>query len=239
MCPNSTLDAPEDYNKLQAWIHSALIFLAEFDYPYPSNFIAPLPAWPAEEVCKFLTNPDGNDQELATDMQKALNLFWNYTGEVGCVDLRQKTPTGIVGYPGYLFQLCSGLSSPGCSNGTDMFPVQKFDPAYFSDFCYGLYGVRPDPRHATIEFGSDKIAFASNIIFSNGNLDPASAGAIDRRPPGADDSIIVLNIDKAAHHLDLRAANDADPDSLKEVRKQETEIIKCWVENPLKRCSLN
>ena len=44
------LKSMDDVDALKGWIQSALVYLAMVDYPYPSKFLAPLPAWPVK-VC--------------------------------------------------------------------------------------------------------------------------------------------------------------------------------------------
>ena len=70
----------------------------------------------------------------------------------------------------------------------------------------------------------------SNIIFSNGELDPWRAGGLNDKIKG-NDKIEVQFIAKAAHHLDLRLPNDEfDPQEVKDARKRQTEIIKGWID---------
>lgn len=47
------LKSIDDVSTLKGWIVSALVYLAMVDYPYPSKFLAPLPAWPVK-VCSPL-----------------------------------------------------------------------------------------------------------------------------------------------------------------------------------------
>lgn len=56
----------------------------------------------------------------------------------------------------------------------------------------------------------------SNIIFSNGDLDPWRAGGVltDINP-----DIIVRMIKGAAHHLELREPHEDDPEDVVEARK--------------------
>lgn len=72
----------------------------------------------------------------------------------------------------------------------------------------------------------DYFRSASNIIFSNGLLDPWSGGGVLRTP---NDRVQIIIIPEAAHHLDLRAANADDPTSVVEARIQELETIKKWI----------
>ncbi len=66
----------------------------------------------------------------------------------------------------------------------------------------------------------------SNIIFSNGNIDPWSAGGVTKNVSA--DSIAIV-IDQAAHHLDLRMPNKDDPASVIEARLIEAAWIDKWI----------
>jgi len=66
----------------------------------------------------------------------------------------------------------------------------------------------------------------SNIIWSNGDLDPWHAGGlIDDVLPNS----VYLWIEKSGHHLDLRTPNAADPPAVKAARAQETQWITRWI----------
>lgn len=43
------------------------------------------------------------------------------------------------------------------------------------------------------------------------------------------ESLIAITIPEAAHHLDLRGANPADPQSVKEAREIEKYYIRKWI----------
>jgi lysosomal Pro-X carboxypeptidase len=51
------------------------------DYPYPTEFLAPLPGWPVKEACKAFASAH-NPEESALASYHMLNLFYNYTGTV-------------------------------------------------------------------------------------------------------------------------------------------------------------
>ena len=68
---------------------------------------------------------------------------------------------------------------------------------------------------------------ASNIIFSNGTLDPWHAGGVLEQ---VSDETISIFIENSAHHLDLRLPNEADPKSLTEARQTEIEWIAKFID---------
>lgn len=68
---------------------------------------------------------------------------------------------------------------------------------------------------------------ASNIIFSNGELDPWQAGGVTEK---INDETIAIYIEHSAHHLDLRLPNDADPSTLTEARQIETQWIAKFID---------
>lgn len=110
----------------------------------------------------------------------------------------------------------------------------------------GLQGYPPtsDPwsRWLVSEFG-DKSAVqaASNIVFSNGCLDPwSAAGVYDAAicttngtvVTNLTDSVTSLILDLGAHHLDLFFMHDDDPDCAIQARAFETNAIKTWLGIP-------
>lgn len=116
---------------------------------------------------------------------------------------------------------------PMCSNGTtDMFLPKKWNFKEFADECYKKFQVFPREMFAVTQYGGQRLAAASNIIFSNGLLDPWSGGGVLR---SFNDKVDVLIIPEGAHHIDLRAENKLDPASVREARKFHTKKIKKWI----------
>jgi len=71
--------------------------------------------------------------------------------------------------------------------------------------------------------------YSSNIIFSNGDIDPWSGGGI---MTNITTDNIALVIKDGAHHLDLRLPEDeSDPESVKVARLTEYAYIKRWAED--------
>jgi hypothetical protein len=68
-------------------------------------------------------------------------------------------------------------------------------------------------------YGGLRIQYASNIVFSNGNLDPWSPAGVtpssQAKRLSNDGSVISLMIDMGGHHLDLFWSNENDPQSVR------------------------
>jgi lysosomal Pro-X carboxypeptidase len=80
---------------------------------------------------------------------------------------------------------------------------------------------------AATQYGARNLKGASNIVFSNGNLDPWSSGGVLE---SVSETVVALHVEGGAHHLDLRASNPLDPQSVRDVRKKEMEHINMWIQ---------
>jgi pimeloyl-ACP methyl ester carboxylesterase len=134
------------------------------------------------------------------------------------------------------------------------------------DFCadpQGIFGfpqTSPDPYSTWLDtyYGGLSIESASNIVFSNGLLDPWSAAGVyaagmDPTIPstGGDDwslwqqpvpglyvqnitdsssSMIALVMAYGGHHTDLMFSSDLDPPSIREARRIEKQFIQQWID---------
>ncbi|KAK1323785.1 hypothetical protein QJS10_CPA02g00036 [Acorus calamus] len=223
LCRN--LNNSED---LADWLSSAYSYLAMVDYPYPSEFLMPLPANPIKEVCKKIDGLDEGSSVLDR-VFAGVSVYYNYTGSVDCFDL-EDDPHGMSGWD---WQACTEMVMPmSSSQDNSMFPTYDYDYSAYREQCIQDYGVKPRPRWVTTEFGGHDVRttlkkFGSNIIFSNGLLDPWSGGSVLQN---VSESIIALVTELGAHHIDLRASTKDDPDWLIEQRETEIQIIKQWID---------
>lgn len=114
---------------------------------------------------------------------------------------------------------------------TSMFPPSEWNEKSNSAACKVMYGELPQYSWALDYFGGYNPAKdfmkTSNIIFSNGELDPWHAGGV---LTNVSDKTISIYIDSSAHHLDLRDPNPADPESLTVARQIETEWIAKFID---------
>lgn len=210
------------------WLMEAFVYTAMVNYATAANFMAPLPGYPVEQMCKIIDGfPRGSsnlDRAFA-----AASLYYNYSGSEKCFELEQ--PTDDHGLDGWGYQACTEMVMPMSCSNQSMFPPYENDYEAFEEQCMSKYGVKPRPHWITTEFGGKRIEtvlkrFGSNIIFSNGLQDPWSRGGVLKN---ISSSIIALVTKKGAHHADLRAATKGDPEWLKEQRRQEVVIIEKWI----------
>ncbi|KAJ4832088.1 hypothetical protein Tsubulata_037647 [Turnera subulata] len=218
---------------LANWLDSAYSYLAMVDYPYPSDFMMPLPAYPIREVCKKIDNsPDGTS--ILERVFEGVSVYYNHTGKVDCFEL-DDDPHGL---DGWNWQACTEMVMP-MSGGKDtsMFPTYDFNYSSFQEDCWNTFGVNPRPRWITTEFGGHDIntalrTFGSNIIFSNGLLDPWSGGSVLHN---ISDTVVALVTKEGAHHIDLRPWTPEDPDWLVEQRETEVKLIQGWIDDYRKK----
>lgn len=77
-----------------------------------------------------------------------------------------------------MFQACSEMVMPMCSTTDEMFEEQHWNLTIYSDQCYKRWGVRPNTVLVLDTYGGARVSSFTNIVFSNGLLDPWSAGGV-------------------------------------------------------------
>jgi len=226
-------------NHLVLWVVNAFVSLAMCDYPYPTGFLAPLPAWPVKVACEMMLgkSEESANSPLLARLAQAAGLFYNgTTGTLACfnitdeyVECADQTGCGLNSDgQAWDYQSCSEVSYfPITNNVTDMFPPRNWDLPQLTSYCGTQWGIIPRPNWLVTEYGFDRIArSASNIIFSNGRLDPWHVGGV---LTSLSDTLVAINIADGAHHLDLRESNPKDPDSVIVARKQEVALLQKWL----------
>uniref|UniRef100_A0AC34QB69 Uncharacterized protein n=1 Tax=Panagrolaimus sp. JU765 TaxID=591449 RepID=A0AC34QB69_9BILA len=240
--PKSLINNTDDVKKLKAFLADTMKTMAMVDYPYPANFLAPLPAWPVKHVCRKnnrtnKTHKKGN-VEILIDV---LQTFYNYTGEKKsfCFDTDKcPDPFSQLGDPlGWPWQACTEMVMPQCDSGlpNDVFaPDCPFNvEKYINETCQKVFGslgynaslTRPD---WIIQDYGGRFPAASNIVFSNGKLDPWSGGGW-RNVTTREGSLVSIILEQGAHHYDLRGCNQDDTEEVKKVRQQEIDEIQRWI----------
>jgi len=211
--------------------------MAMTDYPEAANFLNPMPAWPVNASCQFFKDvPNLSEEEkleeaklkavgnFITPRQKlvfnalrnAANVYFNFNNKLAyCMDFDDSGATGSLDGDGWNILQCNQLAMPNSTGTASMFLPYTFDYQANSDACKKAYGLNPDYDWALREFGGVNITRNlqgySNIIFSNGQLDPWRAGGVQ-----GDENFIInmklpyYTIKGGAHHLDLRLPTQTD-----------------------------
>lgn len=201
--------------------------------PLTSSDIRRLKDWISETwvnlamvVCQYLKDPNVSDSLLLQNIFQALNVYYNYSGQAKCLNISETT-TSNLGSLGWSYQACTEIVMPFCTNGIDdMFEPHLWNLKEFSDDCFKQWGVRPRPSWITTMYGGKNISSHSNIVFSNGELDPWSGGGVTK---DITDTLVAITISEGAHHLDLRANNEYDPASVLLARTLEVRYMKRWI----------
>ncbi|XP_021378734.1 dipeptidyl peptidase 2-like [Mizuhopecten yessoensis] len=186
----SPLASNKEYRHLLGWIRNGFTVLAMMDYPYQTDFLGNLPAFPVQVACGYITN--GTDVILG--LAKAADILYNSI-PVKCHDIFKEyvecaDPSGCGQGPDSIawdYQACTEVHlSAGSNNMTDMFPVLPFTSQIRTEYCQQRWNVTPRDDWATTQFWGRDLDRASNIVFSNGDLDPWRGGGVSTKlcPPG-------------------------------------------------------
>lgn len=109
------------------------------------------------------------------------------------------------------------------------FPPAPFDEAAFVAGCQQTFdGTTPRPFLQLFEYGGLDLSRASRILFFNGDRDPWKAGGITANSSAFGEDVIAFMQRGAAHHLDLRAPNAADPPDTVTARNMARAAIARW-----------
>ncbi|TDH66837.1 hypothetical protein CCR75_005973 [Bremia lactucae] len=214
--------------------------LAMGNFPYPSSYLAGgainLPAWPIREACSHLAGDfslpplgqEGKDTTLLEALRDASNVFYNATNDLKCF----KIPT-LWNYDGiWDYQYCTEMLPQETyfnTNGeTDMFWPRNITFENIRAHCQRHWHTTPDPESIRVSYGDELLRSASNIVFSNGLLDPWSCAGVLHAPK--DSKVSIIKIDEGAHHLDLFFSHPEDPPSVIAARFTEVKMIHQWIE---------
>jgi len=172
------------------------------------------------------------ERELLDALANSTNVYFNYTGQYPCTNLSDWEGTGDLDGFGWNILACNQLAMPISYGPNSMFIPQQFDFDAYTASCQELYGLTPNYDWALDYFGGYNIykdfLSTSNIVFSNGQLDPWRAGGLNYNVT-ADGTGIALYIENGAHHLDLRLPQSNDPVWLTQARGIEMDNIQTWI----------
>ena len=186
----------------------------------------------ANRTSKVNGGMSDREDTVLNALHESTNVYFNYTGAYPCTNLSDWEGTGNLDGFGWNILACNQLFMPTGFGEDSMFIPLKIDYAAYTKMCQETYGLTPQYNWALDYFGGyniDKDFLAvTNIVWSNGELDPWRAGGLNKNV-SADGSSIALYIEGGAHHLDLRPPNDQDPPLVTQAREIEMANIKKWI----------
>jgi pimeloyl-ACP methyl ester carboxylesterase len=213
----------------------ALESIPQQDYPYA---IGANPAWPVNATCAALVAAQTSAEAKIDAAAALVKQYVGLPADGSCLPALDEGPGGVPGDgPGGV----GAWSYQSCTENLHMFSSRgavrdyKFDLNAVHALCDGAFNgtVRPTPSgegSLTSTYGGWGIPTSgvSNIIWSNGKLDPWSGGGfLTPGDPASGNHWFLM--DQGAHHLDLRGPHPEDPPQVTEVRRQELLIITKWI----------
>lgn len=206
----------------------ALEGLPQLNYPYA---IGTLPANPVSTACHRLTTAvaHANTQEL---IYVAAEIVGEYVGTPAqaqgyCIPTFVEGPGGLPGDgPGpdsWGYQSCTETLHPFSSRSSVRNYTFNFNQQ--AQLCRQLFSATPSLYSFYDEFGGfGLVNTTSNMIWSSGALDPWGGGAL-RGPSVFSSNHFFFRMEGAAHHLDLKKPNAADPSSVTQARTEMQKIL--------------
>lgn len=232
VCTNLTSNA--NISVVEDWLTNAYTSMAMVDYPYPTSFLAPMPGYPVNYSCQAFTGLDqtASDEQLFTAMYLAAKIYYNYENLTECNQIfSDDSDSGALDGSSWNILACTEMVLPMGSNGVDdMFPARPWSYEGNTEMCQQTYNVQSRYDWALNQFGGwelpNDFEGYSNILFSNGILDPWHGGGV---LVNISDTVTAYIIEGSAHHLDLRSPNPLDPPSVTAAREYEATQIGKWI----------
>lgn len=219
-------DPLSDRDALMKWLGDGLTYEAVADYPYRADFLGPIQPWPVNATCSIVSECASKGVSDLDCLAAAVQPYFNGTGLAGqCFDVEDSS-NGRLGDTMWDYLACTEMVFPIASSSNSLFPFQAWDMEAYASGCKDRWNVTPDPHWVDKDYSISKFAQSSNIVFSNGALDPWRSGGIvtDLAP-----TVRAIVIASAAHHLDLRGASALDPVSVVKAREFHMENMRQWI----------
>ncbi|CDW57183.1 Peptidase S28 domain containing protein [Trichuris trichiura] len=227
LCNESDLAFKNNVTQLVNWLSDIYSTLAMVNYPYENDFLNPVPGWPVKASCTVLTSSPFTFNYESHAIYKAVSVYVNYTGAVSCNRLQTKTGSTVDAQKLYAYlQSCTEMVMPMCNSRRGMFERSEWNETEFGEKCFRKFGVQPSRDWAVANYGGRSLSSVTNIVFSNGWLDPWRGGGI----LSSDHGIASLIVEDGAHHYDLRGLHPKDTPSVINVRLLEISFIRKWLQ---------
>lgn len=69
------------------WLYNAYEYMAMVDYPYPTDFLSPMPGWPVAAACDTIAKQMANNSTMwnrMIAMRESAEIYYNYDGHLKC-----------------------------------------------------------------------------------------------------------------------------------------------------------
>jgi len=241
LCQDISDDYTESGWDATFWLNSALSYMAMGDYPYPSGYIinndGTLPAFPVVEACKFLGEDytsDEDETKLIEGIRDFAGIYYNHSGTVDCYNLTSPVNEAAeIQETLWNYQYCTEIFQIFGQVGgdTDIFWSDPWDPEAAADNCADQYwGDQPREDWMFLEYGDLDVwaRSTSNIVWSNGELDPWRKGGVNAN---LSDTLIAVQVPNAGHHVDLFFSREEDTDEILAAREVEIQNMMIWKDN--------
>eukprot|EP01147_Barroeca_monosierra_P010777 gene10777-2862_t len=217
----------------------AMVLLLSFDtlamgnYPYPSNYLTGggplLPAYPVVAACTPLATPNLTGDDLLSSLRDGAAVFANATKDLPCYTIPNESEIEQDGIWDY--QWCTELMPQetyfALNGTTDMFWNQPYNETFIRDHCRDKFGIEPRTDWIAIRYGGlSALSSTSNIVFSNGLLDPWSSGGVMKN---ISSTVTAIVLPHGAHHVDLFFSNPNDTWDITWARNYHRTQISSWL----------
>ena len=250
LCASSVPTTADDVVRIAYWLQDAFDYLAMGNFPYPDSYIlmgdGTLPAFPFRAACaKKASAPNLARREEPDVLLEVLadfaDVYYNYTRRLPCFDLKGTNgggPNAASAADSSLWdwQFCTEMFMPTARDGVrDIFFPQPWNATRARARCVETWGVEPRATWADTSFGGRRLRALSNVVWSNGALDPWSRLGVNRDTDflGVLDSrrgLEAVRLPNGAHHLDFFWSRDDDDDDTRRARSRESALVRRWIE---------
>ena len=258
LCASSVPTTADDVVRIAYWLQDAFDYLAMGNFPYPDSYIlmgdGTLPAFPFRAACAK-TASDSNlarreePDVLLRVLADFADVYYNYTRGLPCFDLKGTNsggPNAASAADSSLWdwQFCTEMFMPTARDGVrDIFFPQPWNETRARARCLETWGVEPRATWADTSFGGRRLRALSNVVWSNGALDPWSRLGVNRDTDflGALDSsrgLEAVRLPNGAHHLDFFWSRDDDDEDTRRARSRESALVRRWIEEKHKHISV-
>ena len=258
LCASSVPTTADDVVRIAYWLQDAFDYLAMGNFPYPDSYIlmgdGTLPAFPFRAACAK-TASDSNlarreePDVLLRVLADFADVYYNYTRSLPCFDLKGTNsggPNAASAADSSLWdwQFCTEMFMPTARDGVrDIFFPQPWNETRARARCLETWGVEPRATWADTSFGGRRLRALSNVVWSNGALDPWSRLGVNRDTDflGALDSsrgLEAVRLPNGAHHLDFFWSRDDDDEDTRRARSRESALVRRWIEEKHKHISV-